>query len=182
MARRLFQKTQILEKVVVVKKRKMNLCVFLEGVRLQLSSFHGGKHCFWNRAPFLRFTKTSFPAVSELCKKRGQARVFCECWPVVTLIRWNCVVAWLLYVVHVSGPRDKTRLSVMFRRWGFGKWLGHEAGDLVNGLVPVYKRPELPLSIMWEHRNTALCNQGQCSHPEPDHTGILILDFQPPEL
>ena len=150
-----------------------------EVATIQLSR---GKHCFWNRAPFLRFTKTSFPTVSELCKKRGQARVFCECWPVVTLIRWNCVVAWLLYVVHVSGPRDKARLSVIFRRWGFGKWLGHEAGDLVNGLVPVYKRPELPFSIMWEHRNTAFCNQGQCSHPEPDHTGILILDFQPPEL
>lgn len=86
-ARRLFQKTQIFEKVVIVKKRKMNLCVFLAGVRLQLSSFHGGNHCFWNRAPFLRFTKTGFPAVSELCKKRGQARVLSECWPLVALIR-----------------------------------------------------------------------------------------------
>ena len=52
MARRLFQKTQILEKVVVVKKRKMNLCVFLEGVRLQLSSFHGGNTAFGIGPPF----------------------------------------------------------------------------------------------------------------------------------
>ena len=96
--------------------------------------------------------KTCFPAVSELCKdavkthcsisweKRSGESVpwVLTVTPVVTLIRWNCVVAWLLRVMRVSGPGDKARLSVMFfRRWGFGKWLGHEAGDLVNGSVPV---------------------------------------------
>lgn len=105
-----FTKWNIMTSVVIAKKRKINHCASLESLRLQLSSLGWEKYFFCHQAPKPRFKKTCFTAVSVLCKgiprtqctisweKRSEKSVL---WvftstPVVTLIRWNCTVRWLL--------------------------------------------------------------------------------------
>lgn len=91
-------------------KRKMNWCAFLGSLRLQPSSFHSGKILFFHQAPIPRFTKTCFPAVSELCKdtRKTQCTIPWEwqkrlgesiLWVLTAIpvipIRWNCSERWL---------------------------------------------------------------------------------------
>ena len=106
-----FQKLKYLTKVVAVIKRRMNRDVFLAVLNLQLSSFHGGKYCFYPQFPIPRFIKTCFPDVSELCKethrthhtipweKRSGESVL---WvlttiTVVILMKWTCTVEKSFY-------------------------------------------------------------------------------------
>ena len=106
-----FIKQNIMTNVVIAKKRKINQCASLENLRLQLPNLNWEKYFFFcYQAPKRRLKKKCFTAVSVLCKdiprtqciisweKRSEESVL---WvfasiPVVTLIRWNCTVRWLL--------------------------------------------------------------------------------------
>ena len=60
-----FRKLKIMTKAVVVMERKMNQCVFLASLILQLFSFQWGKYLFFcHPATIHRFTKVCFLSVS----------------------------------------------------------------------------------------------------------------------
>ena len=63
-----FRKLINLSKFVVVIKSKMEQCVFLEGLRLQLSRFHSEKCLLLPSGHNSQVQKTRFPSLSELCK------------------------------------------------------------------------------------------------------------------
>ena len=62
-------------KFVVVMKSKMNQCVFLAGLRLQLSRFHSGKFLLPS-GHHSQVQNTCFPSLSELCKDTPRTQCY----------------------------------------------------------------------------------------------------------
>ena len=79
--------------------KNMNQGAFLSSLRLQLSSCYRVKIPVFPLTPNLGFTKVCFPArqscvktllgcIVRFLEKRGQGRVFCECWVPYPLLPW----------------------------------------------------------------------------------------------
>lgn len=113
--------------------RKMNQCVFLAGLRLQLPTFKEKNRASAIRPQISRFIKTYFHAVSKLYeellghsvpfheKKRTEKSVL---WvltviPVLILIRWNCLNSQLEVAskLFLSETRTLDKIVVMKKNW-----------------------------------------------------------------
>ena len=70
---------------------------------------------------------------------------------------------------------------MVFGGGAFGRWLGHEDGTPMMGLVPLEKETEesfLSLSTIWEYsEKVAICKPGREFSPGTEYTSTLILDF-----
>lgn len=75
-------------------------------------------------------------------------------------------------------------LKSEFPLWWY--WLDHKGAALMNGIGALFKETRKNslrwLSATWGYKKTATCKPDSTSSPEPDRTGTLISDFQPPEL
>ena len=95
-----FSKLKKVTKVVVLWwEIWTRVLAFLSSLRLQLSSCYRVKILVLPSTPKLGFTKVCFPAYQSCVKtllgcivrfheKRGQGRVFCECWLPYPLLPW----------------------------------------------------------------------------------------------
>ena len=109
-------------KTVVERREKWTSVFFWQIWGCKSPTFTGGKYSLCHQAQILRFTKTCFPAVSELCK--DNPRTLCTIpwekssgesvlWvlsviPVVTLIRWSSNIRWL--------PSKEWKAAFSFRK------------------------------------------------------------------
>lgn len=96
----------MLDQSICCNEKKMNECIFLAGLTLQLSCFHGEKTLLLPLGPGHRFIKTCLPAVSEILmihqvhtvrthEKEVRGKCTCVQVTLVALIRWNYPVRGL---------------------------------------------------------------------------------------
>ena len=102
-------------------------------------AFTGVKYCFCNQAPISVFTKTCYPAVSELCKYtyRKHHTIPLEKWsresvlwllttiPVVTQLRRKCTVRWLPKIRgKQTASENSNTWSNLWSEWRENKSVG----------------------------------------------------------
>ena len=67
------------------------------------------------------------------------------------------------------------------RRWGLGRWLGHEGGALMNGISALIKgTPEsspAPSTMWGNSKNVAIYELGSEFSSDTECAGAMILDF-----
>ena len=131
----LFQKTQNHDQSCCCNEEKNEPVCYSGKFKSETNQFSLRKILFCHQAPIPRFTKTYFPAVSELHKDTPMTRCTIPLekmsgrsvlWllttkPVVTLVRWNCTVRWLISRKWQAACRFQKTQKLLLE-WG-DKWI-----------------------------------------------------------